>query len=237
MNKHITTLLGGACLLGSALAAQAVEVAGNVAIGSDYPFRGVSQTDRDPTIQGGFDVAFESGFYVGTWGSNVSGFVDTSMEWDLYGGFKGTLSDEATYDLRYIRYESPGNGSLYDYNEYHAIVTWGAFTFGVAYSEEYFALEDVSWVYPNVGYTISLPAEASLVIKAGYSMTEDNDAGEWEASFGDEEVLDWSVMYSIPVAGVSFNIGVVGTDVDDDDCFGGSKACEVRPVVSLSKVL
>ena len=102
MNKHITTLLGGACLLGSALAAQAVEVAGNVAIGSDYPFRGVSQTDRDPTIQGGFDVAFESGFYVGTWGSNVSGFVDTSMEWDLYGGFKGTLSDEATYDLRYI---------------------------------------------------------------------------------------------------------------------------------------
>lgn len=237
MNKHIITLLGGACLLGSALAAQAVEVAGNVTIASDYPFRGVSQTDRDPAIQGGFDVAFDSGFYVGTWGSNVSGFVDTSMEWDLYGGFKGALSDEATYDLRYIRYEYPGNGSLYDYNEYHAIVTWGAFTFGFAYSEEYFALDDVSWIYPNVGYTISLPAEASLVIKAGYSITEDNDAGDWVAAFGEEEVLDWSVMYSIPVAGVSFNIGVVGTDVDDDDCFGGSKACEVRPVISLSKVL
>ena len=61
MKKIIATLLGGA-LLGGAVSAQAVEVAGNVAIGSDYPFRGVSQTDRDPTIQGGFDVAFARDF-------------------------------------------------------------------------------------------------------------------------------------------------------------------------------
>lgn len=248
MKSRIAAALGGALMLGSAMAAQAVEVAGNVTIASDYSFRGVSQTDRDPAVQGGFDIAFDSGFYVGTWGSNVQGFEDVSMEWDLYGGYKGEINEDTSYDFRYIRYEYPGNGSTYDYNEYHAMLNWKSFVFGIAYSEEYFALDDVTWWYPNVAYTLGLPADASLVFKVGMSMVDDNDIvvrdeegdviesyGIWESSFGDENVLDWSVFYSIPVAGVSLNIGVVGTDVDDDDCFGGSKICETRAIVSVSK--
>jgi len=235
MKNKIAALVGGALMLGSAVSAQAVEVAGNVTIASDYSFRGVSQTDRDPAVQGGFDLGFESGFYVGTWGSNVTGFEDVSMEWDLYGGFKGTINEDTGYDFRYIRYEYPGNGSTYDYNEYHAMLSWQDFVFGVAYSEEYFAIDDVTWFYPNVAYTLGLPADAALVFKLGYSMTDDNDAKDWEAAFGEEEVIDWSVTYSIPVAGVSLNIGVVGTDIDDDDCFGGSKVCETRAIVSVSK--
>jgi uncharacterized protein (TIGR02001 family) len=39
----------------------------NVALTSDYVFRGVSQTDEDPAIQGGFDVSHDSGLYIGTW--------------------------------------------------------------------------------------------------------------------------------------------------------------------------
>jgi uncharacterized protein (TIGR02001 family) len=235
MYSRLTAILGGAVILGSVYSAHAVEVAGNVTIASDYSFRGVSQTDRDPAIQGGFDVAFDSGFYLGTWGSNISGFDDTSMEWDLYGGYAGEINESTGYDFRYIRYEYPGNGDTYDYNEYHAMLKWNDFVFGIAYSEEYFAIDDVTWWYPNVGYTLGLPADASLAFKVGYSMTDDNDEGDWVASFGDEEVLDWSVMYSIPVAGVSLNVGVVGTDVDDDDCFGGSKICETRAIVSVSK--
>jgi hypothetical protein len=40
---------------------------------SDYIFRGISQTQRQPAIQGGFDYSHASGFYVGTWASNVAG--------------------------------------------------------------------------------------------------------------------------------------------------------------------
>jgi uncharacterized protein (TIGR02001 family) len=237
MKNRIAAAVGGALLLGSAISVQAVEIAGNVTIASDYSFRGVSQTDRDPAVQGGFDIAFDSGFYVGTWGSNVDGFENVSMELDLYGGYVWTVNDDTSVDVRYIRYEYPGNGSTYDYNEYHAMLNWSDFVFGIAYSEEYFALDDVTWFYPNVAYSLGLPADASLVFKVGYSMTDDNSAGDWEASFGEEEVLDWSVTYSIPVAGASLNIGVVGTDVDDDDCFGGSKVCETRAIVSVSKSL
>ncbi len=45
---------------------------GNVGIFSQYIFRGLTQTNGYPALQGGFDYGHESGFYVGTWGSNIS---------------------------------------------------------------------------------------------------------------------------------------------------------------------
>jgi hypothetical protein len=57
-------------LLASSSAAMA-EISANVTLASDYVFRGVSQTDNQMAIQGGFDWGHDSGFYVGTWASNV----------------------------------------------------------------------------------------------------------------------------------------------------------------------
>ena len=42
--------------------AQSAEVSGNVALVSDYKFRGISQSDSKPSIQGGFDIAFDNWF-------------------------------------------------------------------------------------------------------------------------------------------------------------------------------
>lgn len=87
---------------------------GNVSIVSDYRFRGISQTMREPAIQGGFDYAHQSGIYLGTWASNVDGtthfYNNTSMEWDLYGGYKGKLKPvpEIAYNLGCIYYDYPG---------------------------------------------------------------------------------------------------------------------------------
>ena len=96
----------------------------NVSLTSDYVFRGVSQTQGGPAIQGGFDYSHASGFYVGTWASNVS-WVSTkdplpggsgdgwfkdnnSMEIDLYGGYKGEVGDLG-YDVGVITYYYPGD--------------------------------------------------------------------------------------------------------------------------------
>jgi len=100
---------------------------GSLTLTSDYIFRGVSQTQNGPAIQGGLEYAHASGFYVGTFGSNVSwvsvrsfkdstGTVTTgdpfkennSMELDLYGGFRGGSGDFG-YDLGVITYYYPGN--------------------------------------------------------------------------------------------------------------------------------
>ena len=53
------------------------EWSGNVAMTSDYTWRGVSQSNEDPAIQGGFDYA-NGLFYAGTWASNVD-FGDDSV--------------------------------------------------------------------------------------------------------------------------------------------------------------
>jgi uncharacterized protein (TIGR02001 family) len=83
---------------------------GNMALVTDYRFRGISQTFKQPAIQGGFDFAHESGFYVGNWNSNVNsgaGFPGGSIEMDLYGGWKKTWGDWGL-DLGAIYYYYPG---------------------------------------------------------------------------------------------------------------------------------
>jgi uncharacterized protein (TIGR02001 family) len=49
---------------------------GNVGVVNDYVFRGLTQTNGKPAIQGGFDYSHASGFYAGTWLSNISWFTD-----------------------------------------------------------------------------------------------------------------------------------------------------------------
>ncbi len=229
----LASVLMGTALLGVHGGARAeVEVSANVTMASDYSFRGVSQTDRDPAIQGGFDVAWDSGFYVGTWSSNVS-FPTVSQELDLYLGYSGQITDELSFDVTYTRFEYPGDGANLDYNEFGGSLSYGNATLGVIYSNEYFALDDVTWFYPYTDYSLPL-GPGSLDFHVGMSLLDDNSAGDWVAAFGDEEVLDWSVFYTLPVAGVDLGLGVVGTDVDDDFC---DEPCGARAIVSLSKSL
>ncbi|MEQ8860615.1 MAG: TorF family putative porin [Pseudomonadales bacterium] len=230
----LKSAIAGSLLLGGMGVANAAEISGNVTLASDYSFRGVSQTDRDPAIQGGFDVAFDNGFYVGTWSSNVS-FGTTSQELDLYGGYSGQINENVSFDVNYVRFEYPGDGSNLDYNEFGGSLSFSDFTVGVIYSPEYFAIDDVTWFYPYAEYSLSLPRDASLDFHVGWSAVDDNSAGDWVAAFGDEDVIDYSVTYTIPVMGVDFGIGIVGTDADGSD--GCDKFCELRPIVSLSKSL
>ena len=53
---------------------------GSLALTSDYLFRGISQNNQEPALQGGIEYAADSGFYVGTWGSNVSWLSDLSID-------------------------------------------------------------------------------------------------------------------------------------------------------------
>ena len=76
------------------------EISGNVALTTDYRFRGISQTDRNPAVQGGFDWSHDSGFYLGTWGSNVD--FAGSLELDYYGGYANNINDNLAYDVGVI---------------------------------------------------------------------------------------------------------------------------------------
>jgi uncharacterized protein (TIGR02001 family) len=79
MKTHvrIKAITAGALLcasLGSmnlALADSPHSISANIGAVSNYIWRGVTQTGDQAAVQGGFDYAHESGFYAGTWASNV----------------------------------------------------------------------------------------------------------------------------------------------------------------------
>lgn len=88
----------------------------NIGLYSQYVFRGLTQTDRKPAIQGGMDYSHSSGFYAGTWASNISwledggNFHSSSLEWDVYGGFRNTIGETGIgYDIGLLNYIYPGS--------------------------------------------------------------------------------------------------------------------------------
>ena len=99
---------------------------GNFGIYSQYIFRGLTQTDEKPAFQGGFDFTHESGFYLGTWGSNISWLSDSgacnhgcSLEWDFYGGWKHTWNEDWGLDLGVLQYYYPGSYNPGFYERQH----------------------------------------------------------------------------------------------------------------------
>jgi len=118
MNKKLITL-AVAGVLAAPMMAVAAEPAsphtftGNVGIASEYLYRGLAQTAGKPALQGGFDYAHSSGFYAGVWGSNISWLENAntssaSLEIDVYGGFKGSITDDFGFDLGVLTYNYPG---------------------------------------------------------------------------------------------------------------------------------
>jgi len=82
---------------------------------SDYRFRGVSESDRDPALQGSIDVTYH-GFYAGAWASSIARTADTNVELDLYAGYSGSAGP-VEYEVGAIAYLYPGGdgtGSIYE---------------------------------------------------------------------------------------------------------------------------
>lgn len=97
-----------------------VTVTGSVGLVSDYRFRGVSQSDRGMAIQGGITATHESGFYVGTWGSNLGGwgrFGGANMELDLIAGYSAALGEGTTVDVGLTWYMYPSGADKTDFAE------------------------------------------------------------------------------------------------------------------------
>ena len=114
-------------IAGSAEDSSGISISANVALTSDYRFRGLSFSDGDIAIQGGIDVAHDSGFYIGTWASSIEDsptFGHTEL--DLYGGWSGEVISGLTLDAGLLYYVYPngqgGAAGPSDYFEPYASV-------------------------------------------------------------------------------------------------------------------
>jgi uncharacterized protein (TIGR02001 family) len=110
---------------GISVAHAQAQLTGNLGLTSDYRFRGVSQTQNAPAVQGGVDYNHSSGFYAGNWNSSVSSQMYTNgsgVESDLYAGFKKDVYKGITVDVGSMNYFYPRattttGGNNFDTNE------------------------------------------------------------------------------------------------------------------------
>jgi uncharacterized protein (TIGR02001 family) len=214
--------------------AQEVTVSGNVALATDYAFRGVSQTDESPAIQGGFDAAFgDSGFYAGTWASNINfGTGGGNLELDVYGGYKFALGPVAM-DVGVIGYYYPGasdDAAELDYYEGYvkpSIALSEQFTLGGAvYWSPEFTGESGDGVYYEVNGAYALTPELALSGAVGMQSV---DAAGFFA--GEDDYMTWNAGGTYSAMGLGFDLRYVATDVDNASIY------DDRVIFSIKKAM
>ncbi len=132
MNATIHLLRASALLFAalSAATAAAAEFTGYAVLTTDYVFRGVSYSDSHGAVQLGGDVSFDSGFYLGAWGSTVdisskSG-GQRDFQLDYYLGYTLDVSNKWSIGANIVSYNFPGAEGqfVYDYFEYSRAINY-----------------------------------------------------------------------------------------------------------------
>lgn len=132
----------------------------NAAITNDYVWRGASQSNEDPALQGGIDVTYGS-FYAGTWASSVDFGDGTDAEWDFYAGFNATTG-AIDWDLGVTYYTYVGEPDEADYHfvefKVAASHTFDQFTIGAAvhFSPDFYGVdEEATYLESTAEYAIN----------------------------------------------------------------------------------
>jgi uncharacterized protein (TIGR02001 family) len=204
----------------------------NIALTTDYRFRGISQTDRDAAVQGEVDFN-KNGFLAGVWASNVdfldSATKDAPAEVDIYAGYNYQWDDATEIGVLAKYYWYPDSDfagtAQYDYFEFggHVKHDFGKFALAaeIEWSPDYF-FESGDGVMLNGTVTVPLMKEfaffdggVSVSGHVGYQWIDDN------AQFGTPDYLFWDLGISATAGIFTFDARYVDTDLSKSECFGG----------------
>jgi uncharacterized protein (TIGR02001 family) len=229
MKKHTLTLLAAAAALtalhGFAHAedAPASPVTFNAGVVSDYRYRGISQTRLKPALQGGIDYAHSSGFYLGTWASTIKwiqdAYGDASVEVDVYGGYKGEIAKDVTYDVGVLMYIYPNALSkLWStaYKNPNTTELYGAVTYGPVTTKLSYAQTNLFGNYDFAGKKDSkgsyyLDVSGSFDVGAGVTLAP-HLGYQKVVNITDASYVDYSVTLSKDFSGLVPSIALVGTN-------------------------
>ena len=195
----------------------------NVGVWSEYYFRGISQTDDAPALQGGFDWSAKLsekhglGVYLGVWGSNVdfneaAGVDGATLEMDVYGGITGEIGSTGIgWDVGFVKYMYPGaDGSLnYDFLEGKVALSYDfgvvAATASVNYSGNYYGASGESW-YPKLALEAPVGKYLTVTGMIAKQYVEKN------AVFLYPDYTEYGIGASVNIAG--FDVGVTWSDTN-----------------------
>lgn len=221
-NKFSRASLLAAALVASAGAAHAQgEFTGNVALATDYTWRGISQSNSDPAISGGFDYT-NSIFYAGVWAANVDfdDASDANLEVDLYAGLASAFENGITWDVGVIYYAYPDSEDTdIDFVEVKGALGY-SFDAGLSVGAEAYYDPDNKNLYVNG--------------TAGFALAEnlgiDGSVGNYQFDAGGD-YTNWSLGATSSAAGFGFDVRYWGTDID------GVEVADDRIVLTVSRAM
>lgn len=204
------SLLGGVSLAQDE-AESTWSISGNVAVTTNYMFRGITQSNNDPALSAGVTVSHAGGFYIGFWGSSIDfGDGESELELDPFIGYSGSLGENTTFDLNITYYGYPGTPGSWDYEfvEFAAGIEhdFGAAAVGIkgAYSPDFFGgTGDAFWL------------GASLSVPMGEWFSASGNIGyQWvDEYYGGIDYLHYDIGISAAYESVTFDLRYVATDI------------------------
>jgi uncharacterized protein (TIGR02001 family) len=170
--------------------AQQSPLTSSFGVTSNYIFRGISNSNNNPAVQGGFTYTFPTtGIYLNLWGSSVS-FTDkygnaATSEIDSIIGVTNPIGDHFTYNINIDRYNYPRARGA-NYNELIANAQYYFLTGMVGYSNNVYNV-GAPGTYYNVGVNYDIPAQYAfnvdgLNLKGGighYSLPSHKDLSSY----------------------------------------------------------
>ncbi|HTD06860.1 TorF family putative porin [Undibacterium sp.] len=195
------------------------EVSFNLGVASEYRYRGISQSRLDPALQGGADYTHNpSGFYAGTWLSSIKWTKDAGgsgdVEWDIYGGKRGEIVKDVSYDVGVLSYIYPSNGlnKVPGFVDANTTEIYGQLGYGPAYIKYSHSVTNLFGFvdsknsgYLDIGANIDVGAGYTLGLHAGHQKIKNNSASDY---------TDWKVGVTKEFFGVSFNLAAIGTNAN-----------------------
>jgi uncharacterized protein (TIGR02001 family) len=192
-------------------------VSGGATLVTDYRFRGISQTNNRPAIQGTFTISHSSGFYGTVWGSSIDDYIanGSDAEIDLILGYKKAVKS-TTFDVGALYYYYPGNGRANtNFAEPYVHVTQAlgpvSLTGTVAYAPKQQALtvdgihkEDNLYLAGDLSYAVP-KTPVSLTGHFGHSF------GPSYLTIG-KEYSDWSIGATVTHKNLTAGISYIDTD-------------------------
>lgn len=225
--------VGAATALALASSTAFAEVTANIGISNNYLWRGLTQSNNEPAISGGIDYTNESGFYLGTWASNVEYASDDtySYEHDVYLGWSG--GEDVTWDVGWLYYNYDDVNKI-DFHDLYATIGVGGF------SATYFLLTGTEADEPTPAqdfgfgeaFYLSLNYSFELENGMGISLHAGRHAGDFNEYFNGVpgDYTDYSVSFSVS----DFTFTVSDTDLDDYAPANNLDNDEMKFVVSYS---
>jgi uncharacterized protein (TIGR02001 family) len=219
------------------------QIAFNAAFTTDYRFRGISQSRLDPAISGGVDYTHNpTGFYAGTWASSIKWITDTTtasgakgdsdIEYDFYGGKRGEIVKDVSYDVGVLTYYYQHNNLD---NSANTTEIYGQVGYGPAYIKYSHAVTDLFGFvdsknsgYLDIGANVDVGAGYILNLHAGHQKVK----GDGNDDFS---YTDWKVGVTKDFGVVTVALAAIGTNNDNYRGPDGQNLGKTGAVLTVSK--